>query len=259
MSDMISRRDFFRLLGVGTAAVGLHNQLFISPDQVDAMDLITTRSQQLVNPNIQERSMAGTKAGFKRSPAQISPLNILYFQIDNLGIGELGCYGGGILRGAQTKRIDQFASQGMKLHNFAPEAQCTPSRSALMTGRYSVRSGNQKVPFAGEDFGLVAWERTIGDILSDSGYACACLGKWHIGASDDRSPTDHGFDEWYGPIRSYDECLWPTRAEYDPQARSHSHVLEGTKGQDVKVVIDMLTPEVRRDIDLQSVNERKHS
>jgi arylsulfatase len=58
------------------------------------------------------------------------PPNIVYFLVDNLGYGELGCYGGGMLRGADTKRIDAFAAEGMKLLNFAPEAQCTPSRSA---------------------------------------------------------------------------------------------------------------------------------
>ena len=85
----------------------------------------------------------------------------------------------------------------MKLLNFAPEAQCTPSRSALLTGRYAIRSGNHTVALPGDDGGIVAWERSIGDILSAQGYATACLGKWHVGASAGRWPTDHGFDEWY--------------------------------------------------------------
>src|SRR4029078_11817154 len=92
--------------------------------------------------------------------------NIVYFLVDNLGYGELGCYGGGILRGADTKRIDAFATEGMKQLNFAPEAQCTPARAALMTGRYAIRSGNHTVALPGEEGGLVAWERTIGDVLS---------------------------------------------------------------------------------------------
>jgi hypothetical protein len=54
--------------------------------------------------------------------------NIVYFHVDNLGFGELGCYGGGLLRGAETRRIDQFARESFQLLNFAPEAQCTPSR-----------------------------------------------------------------------------------------------------------------------------------
>lgn len=75
--------------------------------------------------------------------------NIIYFLVDSLGFGELGCFGGGILRGAETCRLDAFAGEGMKLLNFAPEAQCTPSRSALMTGRYAIRSGNHTVALPG--------------------------------------------------------------------------------------------------------------
>jgi arylsulfatase len=138
-------------------------------------------------------------------PAPSGPPNVVYFLVDNLGYGELGCYGGGILRGADTKRIDAFANEGMKLLNFAPEAQCTPSRSALMTGRYAIRSGNHTVALPGDDGGIVAWERTLGNVLSAQGYATACVGKWHIGDATGRWPTDHGFDEWYGPPRTWDE------------------------------------------------------
>ena len=66
---------------------------------------------------------------------EASKPNVIYFHVDNLGYGELGCYGGGVLRGADTARIDQFAREGYQLLNFAPEAQCTPSRTALLTGR----------------------------------------------------------------------------------------------------------------------------
>lgn len=176
--------------------------------------------------------------------------NILYFLVDNLGMGELGCYGGGILRGAETPRIDRFASEGTKLLNFAPETQCTPSRSALMTGRYSIRSGNYAVEPAGVSCGLVAWERTMGDILSEAGYATAIYGKWHIGAETGRWPTDHGFDEWYGPPRTYDECLWPEDPWYDPTRDPVSYMMEGIKGQPVQER-DQLTLDVRRDVDAE--------
>ena len=72
------------------------------------------------------------------------------------------------------------------LLNFAPETQCTPSRSALMTGRYSIRSGNQTVALAGSQGGLVKWERTLGDVFSEAGYATSIVGKWHIGDSEGR-------------------------------------------------------------------------
>jgi arylsulfatase len=79
--------------------------------------------------------------------------------------------------GADTRRIDTFANEGVKLLNSAPEAQCTPCRSALMTGRYSIRSGNHTVAMPGEEGGLVAWEHMMGDALSAHGYATACLGQ----------------------------------------------------------------------------------
>jgi arylsulfatase A-like enzyme len=75
--------------------------------------------------------------------------NIVFILMDNLGYGEIGCYGGGILRGAATPRIDKLASEGTRLTNFNVEAQCTPSRSAILTGRFSIRSGTHSVPIGG--------------------------------------------------------------------------------------------------------------
>ncbi|HJZ25168.1 MAG TPA: sulfatase-like hydrolase/transferase, partial [Streptosporangiaceae bacterium] len=88
--------------------------------------------------------------------------NILFFHVDNLGFGELSCYSGGPLRGTWTRRIDAFAGQGFRLTNYAPEAQCTPTRSALLTGRHAIRSGNHSVPLGTSGgWGLVAWEQTL--------------------------------------------------------------------------------------------------
>jgi len=182
--------------------------------------------------------------------------NIVYFLVDNLGYGELGCYGGGILRGADTRRIDNFAGEGMKLLNFAPEAQCSPSRAALMTGRYAIRSGNHTVALPGDEGGLVAWEKSMADVLSAQGYATACYGKWHIGASDGRWPTDHGFDEWLGIPRTWDESLWPDDPWYDPKRDGITHVLESRKGEKVREV-KQLTQDVRRDIDAEFLARSK--
>src|SRR5471032_1925248 len=136
--------------------------------------------------------------------------NIVFMLMDNLGYGELGVYGGGILRGAPTPRIDELASQGMRLLNFNVEAQCTPSRSALMTGRFSIRSGTYEVPVGGLPDGLTQWEITIATLLSAQGYATGIWGKWHLGSAESRFPTCQGFDEWYGIPRTYDEAMWPS-------------------------------------------------
>ena len=87
--------------------------------------------------------------------------NIVFFFWDNFAWGELGCYGGGVLRGAPTPRIDALAREGLQLLNHNVEAQCTPSRSALLPGRHAIRSGTQTVPIAGGPDGMTRWEVTI--------------------------------------------------------------------------------------------------
>src|ERR1700712_2160384 len=106
------------------------------------------------------------------SYSQTKP-NVILINMDNFGWGELGCYGGGILRGAPTPRIDKLASEGLRLLNFNVEAQCTPSRAALMTGRYAIRTGNGSVPLGDQEYGLTQWEYTIAEMFSDAGYATA--------------------------------------------------------------------------------------
>ena len=80
--------------------------------------------------------------------------NLLFMLVDNLGYGELGVYGGGATRGAPTPRIDKLANEGLRLTNMNMEAQCTPSRSSILTGRYAIRSGTHSVPFGGVADGL---------------------------------------------------------------------------------------------------------
>ena len=139
--------------------------------------------------------------------AQEQP-NILLVLTDNTGWADWGAYGGGELRGAPSPRIDALAEDGMRLLNFNTEPQCTPSRAALMTGRHAIRSGAHSVPIGTPLYGLVPWEITIAETLSDSGYATGAFGKWHLGRTDGRFPTDQGFDEWYGIPNSTDEAIW---------------------------------------------------
>jgi arylsulfatase A-like enzyme len=142
--------------------------------------------------------------------------NIVCFLWDNLAWGEVGCYGGGVLRGAPTPRIDRLAADGLRLLNFNVEAQCTPSRSALLTGRHPIRSGTHTVPITGESDGLTRWEQTIAQALSDAGYATGMWGKWHLGSNPDhRSPVDFGFDEAVWSPRTADEVMW-TMQSYFP-------------------------------------------
>jgi arylsulfatase A-like enzyme len=157
--------------------------------------------------------------------------NIVFILMDNLGYGEVGCYGGGITRGAPTPRIDKLATEGTRLLNFNVEAQCTPSRSALMTGRFSIRSGTHSVPIGGGKDGMTQWEQTIAEQLSGAGYATACFGKWHLGSNNGRLPNDQGFDEWYGIPRTTDEAFWPSEPTVKSLGIPLTHIMEGRKGE----------------------------
>jgi hypothetical protein len=163
--------------------------------------------------------------------------NIVFVLMDNLGYGELGVYGGGVLRGAPTLRIDQLAAEGTRLTNFNVEAQCTPSRSAIMTGRFPIRSGTQSIPVGGEFDGLTRWEVTIADTLSAAGYATGAFGKWHLGSVPERLPNRRGFDEWYGIPRTTDEAFWPDSPQAVASGAPPMHVMEGRKGEDARDVM----------------------
>ncbi|MCK6489732.1 MAG: arylsulfatase [Planctomycetes bacterium] len=165
------------------------------------------------------------------APAAESRPNIVFIFADNLGYGELGCYGGGVMRGAPTPRIDALAAQGTRLTNMNMEPQCTPSRASMLTGRWAIRSGCHSVPFGGGADGLTRWEVTIGEVLSEAGYATGYFGKWHLGSDQGRHPTDQGFDQWFGIPRTSDESLWPVTPGYSPDILPVEHVLEGERDQ----------------------------
>ncbi len=187
--------------------------------------------------------------------------NILFIMTDNTGWGDYGCYGGGIVRGAPTPNIDKLADEGLRLTNFNTEAQCTPSRSALMTGRFSIRSGTYAIPIGEQLYGLVPWEQTIAESFSEAGYATAIFGKWHLGQTPGRFPTDQGFDEWYG-IPNTDESLWAAKEEMirfssvkDAAEAKKLYdftpwLLEGKRGQEPKKV-RVFTPDERRLVDAE--------
>ena len=157
--------------------------------------------------------------------------NIVLILADNLGWGELGCYGGGALRGAPTPRIDALAAEGLRLLNFNVESDCVPTRSALMTGRHPIRTGAlQSVP-AGLPQGLIPWEITLAQLFKQQGYATAIHGKWHLGDRKGRFPTDRGFDEWYGIPRTTNESMFTSTPGYDSKVTPLPYVMEALAGE----------------------------
>lgn len=124
--------------------------------------------------------------------------NIVFFLADDLGYSDLGCYGATDIR---TPNIDRLAREGVRLTQFyANGCVCTPTRCALLTGRYPQRLGGLEwsIPPGKKHLGLPARQKTLATLLREAGYATALAGKWHLGYTPDRSPNAHGFDHFFG-------------------------------------------------------------
>ena len=157
--------------------------------------------------------------------------NIVFVLADNVGWGDFSCYGGSI----PTPRIDKLASEGIRFNNYTIESQCTPTRTAIITGRQSVRCGTYTVVPGQGKLGLTPWEYGIAKLLSDAGYATSCWGKWHLGDTEGRLPTDQGFDEWWGYRNSVDEAGYGSYAAFREAAKARGVELPklwaGKKGE----------------------------
>ncbi len=125
--------------------------------------------------------------------------NIVIITVDNLGYGDLGCYGSPLMK---TPHIDRLATQGVRCTDFyTASPTCTVSRASLLTGRYPQRHGlvNQLPGLEGNyGVGLRHSERLLGQYLQPLGYRTACFGKWNIGFAPGSRPTERGFDEFFG-------------------------------------------------------------
>ena len=122
--------------------------------------------------------------------------NVVYILADDIGYTELGCYGGGKIRGAPTPNLDKMARQGIRFLSFYSEIECSPTRGALTSGRLPIRNGLYNITLPGEvGGGLHGEEVTIAEVLSKAGYYTGHFGKWHMGGEDHHLPTNQGFDE----------------------------------------------------------------
>ncbi|HKM74641.1 MAG TPA: arylsulfatase [Stellaceae bacterium] len=124
--------------------------------------------------------------------------NIVFIMADDLGNADLGYRGGEM----KTPNIDKLAKEGVRLESFYGEPVCTPSRAALMTGRYPMRYGLQTlVIFPSHTFGLATDERTLPQALKEAGYRTYMVGKWHLGHADKKYwPQNRSFDYFYGNV-----------------------------------------------------------
>lgn len=177
--------------------------------------------------------------------AQDTPNIVLIFP-DNIGAGEVGAYGG--VRGVPTPNIDRIGVEGMRLTNFNVEYTCTPSRIAILTGRYATRAGENYFK------GTSLWETTIAEGLKSVGYATGLFGKWDVGGPNwegIREPTDQGFDEWYGIPGTSHVSQFSSMEGFDQGNQPIPYIWEGKMGQASKKV-KPFNQETRRTIDREA-------
>ena len=157
--------------------------------------------------------------------AEPAPPNIVLIYCDDLGYGDLGCYGSKL----STPHLDRMAAQGVRFTNFySANPVCSPSRAALLTGRYPTRVGVPRVFFPVDRLGLARDEQTMADVLKARGYRTMCVGKWHLGHTPEYLPTSRGFDEYFGIPYSNDMSPRP--------------MLRGTETVDQTATLETITP-----------------
>lgn len=175
---------------------------------------------------IEKSVFAGWIAGLCCAASVAEPLpNFVVIFTDDQGYQDVGCFGSPDI---QTPNLDQMASEGIRFTDFYVGASvCTPSRAALLTGRYPARYGMEKgVLFPKDKKGLPPAEKTIAEVLNQKDYATACIGKWHLGHLDRFLPTAQGFDEYYGIPYSNDMWLAPELKVADSLTLTHGMTRE---------------------------------
>jgi arylsulfatase A-like enzyme len=177
--------------------------------------------------------------------------NIVWLVVDDMGYGDPGAYGGGAAIGAATPNMDRLAHEGLRLTSTYSQATCTPTRSAILTGRLPVRTGLTRPILAGDKITKNPWadETSLPTILGEAGYTTVLSGKWHVGESVGMRPQDIGFDEFYGfyeaekeisqgvDKRRYpDLVLNPERLAMLRKTGSSTALVHGFKGGETKDV-----------------------
>ena len=225
----------------------------------------TTRTAAHLEPAIlhpEQQKESADKLGALRLKHGCAP-NILILLVDDMGWGDIGANGGGVVIGAPTPNIDKLAADGLRLTSAYAQSTCTPSRAALMTGRFPARTGLTRPLLAGERFLVNPWkdEQTAAKLLSDAGYSTALSGKWHLGAAEGSRPHEVGYDEYMGILgvasemtqaidtRIYpDLVLKPERLEA-LRKLAVPEVTAGSKGGAMRTVSQIRTPEEMGTID----------
>lgn len=195
--------------------------------------------------------LAGSLAG--RQPSAARKPNLIIILADDLGCGDIACFGG---KDVSTPRIDSIAAAGTRFTDgYVSCAVCSPSRAALLTGRHQQRFGHEFNPHSEEweakaGFGLPRNEKILPQYLKPLGYRSAMVGKWHLGYRDGYHPLDRGFDEFYGFLGGAND--YATSATKDalgldgdkiPQSRQHPILRGKQEVRDPRYLTDAFAEE----------------
>ena len=224
----LTRRNFFKGVGAGTALAGLGSLARPAPaaarvvtrgtaalmprgmksvllarlqadeiaDPLVAQTVEIAPNMEKVIPHDSQAAAAQKKLAELEKKTGKKP-NILVFLMDNVGYGDIGINGGGLLAGAPTPNIDRLGQEGLHLLSAYSQPSCTPTRVTLLTGRLPMRTGALHPGFAGQP-GVLGDETTIAQVLSGAGYVTQAIGKWHCGEDEGSQPQNIGFDDFYG-------------------------------------------------------------
>ena len=227
----LTRRDFFKGVGAGTALAGLSSMARPAPaaaktaarstaapmrvharemesvllarlqadevaDPLVAQTVEIAPNMEPVIPHDNQAAAAQKKLADLEKKTGKKP-NILVFLMDNVGYGDIGINGGGLLAGAPTPNIDRLGREGLHLLSAYSQPSCTPTRVTLLTGRLPMRTGALHPGFAGQP-GVLEDETTVAQVLSGAGYVTQAIGKWHCGEDEGSQPQNVGFDDFYG-------------------------------------------------------------
>lgn len=258
-------RSILTVIAATIAAICATPSNSFAQDRITEGFAKTTQTKEYLEPFIerpeQEKAAADKLAAlekkFGRKP------NIVILLVDDMGFGDPGCFGGGLLIGAPTPNIDKLATGGLKLLSTYSQPTCTPSRAAIMTGRIPTRSGLTRPTLSGEKPKVNPWadEVTTAKLLSNAGYRTALSGKWHLGEGDGSWPHQCGYDEYYGILsvisdmsqqvdkRLYPDLMLRPGRLADLQKLTEAAITKGVKGGPLEVAEKITTTEELGQID----------
>ena len=202
----------FRSLLLALAVLAVNPALAIAQDQPIVRDgEYLFLEAQMEEVWAEQDARIGARLAELREANGGNPPNILYILIDDVSFGQMGSRTLNYVTGIDTQNINDFAQESMSLMRMYTEPSCTPTRTAMLTGRHPVRAGVNEVKVARVGEGLAGEEVTIAEVLKEVGYNTAHVGKWHQGDIEQAYPHNQGFDWAAFPLHQQVQLSLMTR------------------------------------------------